>query len=107
MKRRNYYESIREYTRAIEILAAYEQETNNQVELKERAEMLCLRGDARCFVGEYEDSIHDYLEALRIFKDRYGSHHNKPSALAFGDLAKIYKTLHLNKEAEECFKASL
>lgn len=94
IKRRNYHESIREYTRGIEILETYEQE-HHQEELKEKAELLCLRGTAESLVGEYEEGVDDYLKALRIYKLRYGSHHNRPSAVAIGSLAKIYAKLKL------------
>ena len=93
IKRRNYHESIREYSRALDILESYTSDRND-TELKERGELLCLRGDAHAFIGEYENSIRDYIEALRIFKERFGSHHNKVSAVAFGSLAKIYSRVN-------------
>ena len=68
---------------------------------------MCLRGDAHSFVGEYENSIRDYLDALRIFKERFGSHHNKVSALAFGSLAKIYSKIHMEDEAATCFNTGM
>ena len=52
--------------------------------------MLCLRGTAHSLVGEHQQGINDYLEALRIYKALYGSHHNRCSALAIGNLGKLY-----------------
>jgi len=60
IKRRNYYESIREYSRAIDLINAYLQ-AHSKAEVRDKAEVLCLRGTAHGLVAEYDLAINDYL----------------------------------------------
>lgn len=58
-------------------------------------------------MGEFEDGVKDFMKALTIYKTHYGSHHNRASALAFGELGKIYSKLNQIEDARNCFKTAM
>lgn len=65
-------------------------ETIDKKKYKEHAEVLCLKGTSNSFKGDTEEALKNYQEALQIYREIYGSDHNRASAIAIGNLARVY-----------------
>jgi tetratricopeptide (TPR) repeat protein len=57
---------------------------------KEQGEILCLKGTAYSFKGDSQEALASYESALAIYRKIYGSDHNRLSALAIGNLGRVY-----------------
>jgi tetratricopeptide (TPR) repeat protein len=75
--------------------------------LKEHAEVLCLKGTSNSFKGDTEAALNDYQEALGIYRQIYGSDHNRASAIAIGNLARVYTNAEELETAENCLNVSM
>lgn len=66
---------------------------------KEKADNLCHIAACETELKEYEQAIKTYNESLKIYRKLFGSDHNKLSAIAIGNMSKVYYKL------DEKFKA--
>lgn len=105
-RRRQFAKAVDEYNRAINIIDTHEK-TFNSGSTKEKADAYCLRGTAESQIGNHNEAVRDFNKALKIYKEIYGSHHNKPSALAFGNLGRVYLLFEDKDEADRCFDLAL
>lgn len=52
--------------------------------------MLCGRGTSQSFLGNSEEAVKDYQLALDLYAKVYGSNNNAASAIAIGNLGRVY-----------------
>lgn len=57
---------------------------------KSIAEIICNIAACESGMQSYEQSLASYNEGLYMFKQMYGSDHNKQSAMAIGNMSKVY-----------------
>jgi len=55
-----------------------------------KGDILCLRGISKSYEGLQSEAIQDFDAALKVFRQLYGSDHNRWSALAIGNLGRVY-----------------
>ena len=60
---------------------------------KERADTICNMAACQNGLGDHSQALKNYNDALRIYKGMYGSDHNKYSAIAIGNMSKVYHKL--------------
>lgn len=82
-------------------------ETKEGKNYKEHAEVLCLKGTSNSFKGDTENALKNYEEALEIYRKIYGSDHNRASAIAIGNLARVYTNAEEVQTAENCLNVSM
>jgi tetratricopeptide (TPR) repeat protein len=69
--------------------------------------VLCLKGTSNSFKGDTEEALKNYQDALQIYREIYGSDHNRASAIAIGNLARVYTNAEELETAENCLKVSM
>jgi tetratricopeptide (TPR) repeat protein len=74
---------------------------------KDRGELLCLKGTAYSFKGDSEQALASYEHALNIYREIYGSDHNRHSALAIGNLGRVYVNAGEEEKARECLQVAM
>ena len=71
---------------------------------KERADNLCNLAACDNGIGEHSQALKNYNQALSIYRGLYGSDHNKYSAIAIGNMSKVYYKLDERSKTRECLK---
>jgi tetratricopeptide (TPR) repeat protein len=101
-KREAYEDAIKDYDRALNLVSFVEQAEKRQS--RERGELLCLKGTAFSFKGDTKEALTNYEAALQTYREIYGSDHNRPSALAIGNLGRVYINAGEEEKARDCLK---
>ena len=66
---------------------------------KEKADILCNIGFCDTSLGEHHSGLENYEGALKIYREIYGSNHNKYSAIAIGKMSRVYYNLGEKEKA--------
>ena len=103
-KKEAYEEAIKDYDRALSLITV--KETSDKKRSKERGELLCLKGTANSFKGDSAEALKNYEAALDIYREIYGSDHNRYSAIAIGNLGRVYVNAGAEDKAKDCLKIS-
>lgn len=101
-KREAYEEAIKDYDRALTLINFVELSEKRRT--KERGEVLCLKGTAHSFKGDTPEALACYGEALETYRAIYGSDHNRASALAIGNLGRVYVNAGEEEKARDCLR---
>lgn len=71
---------------------------------KERADNLCSIAACDSGIGDHGQALKNYNSALSIYRGLYGSDHNKYSAIAIGNMSKVYYKLNERGKTRECLR---
>jgi hypothetical protein len=69
---------------------------------KERAQLLCHLAGCETSIGIHDKSIESYNKAINMFRTIYGTDHNRYSAMAIGNLGRVYHNVGQNAKAKDC-----
>lgn len=106
-KRESYEKAQEDFTKAISLLTRHEAALKK--ETRDKADVLCLRGISQSFLVPSQQSaaVEDFDSALKIYRRLYGSDHNRWTALAMGNLGRVYANGKELLKARECLKVCL